>query len=217
MKSYFLLMLSAGIAVQSMAQNKSGAALYLTKSLAGETIRNLRSETSGGNITVTGVAALEARIEVYISRNNNQYRETLTKEEIQKKLDADYDLDVSVKNGTVMAAAKPKRRNMDWKQALSISFALYVPQTVSADLTTSGGNIDLTNLSGDKKFTTSGGNLTLHALSGKSKGLTSGGNVYVTQSKDDIDLTTSGGNVEAVDCTGDLHLTTSGGNLKWIN
>jgi DUF4097 and DUF4098 domain-containing protein YvlB len=154
-------------------------------------------------------------VEVYVGKSNNRNGDKeLTKEEIQTRLDADYDLDVSVQNGTLIAKARPKHNNMNWKRALSISFRIYVPQTVATDLTTSGGNIELANLSGDKRFNTSGGNLRLENLNGKTKGGTSGGNIYLKTSKDDLNLNTSGGNIEATDCTGNLKLVTSGGNLK---
>lgn len=206
-----LLLLTFSVA--SHAQNKPDQEPYLTKTF-NEAVKSVEAETSGGNIAVSG-AASEARVEVYVRSNNNRGGdERLSKEEIKSRLDADYDLDVSVHNGTITAKARPKRRNMDWKKSLSISFRIFVPQTVATDLTTSGGNIDLTNLSGNQKFTTSGGNLRLNGISGKTRGMTSGGNVYVKNSKDDINLTTSGGNIEATDCTGHLNLSTSGGNVK---
>lgn len=214
MKTYLcFLLLFIGLTV--LAQNKAGQEPYLTKSLSGEAVKNVESETSGGNITVSGVNASAARVDVYVNRNDNRKGDgKLTKEEIQKRLDADYELTVAVSNGTVIAKAKPRHKNMDWKRALSISFSIYVPQTVSSDLSTSGGNIELTNLSGDQRFKTSGGNLQLENISGKVKGGTSGGNIALKRSKDDITLSTSGGNIEATDCTGNLNLNTSGGSIK---
>lgn len=199
----------------SMAQTKTDSETYLVKSLANESLKSAEAETSGGNISVTGVAAAEARVEVYVRGNNNRNGDgRLSKEEVQKRLDDYYDLDVSVTNGNLTAKARPRQRNMDWKKSLSISFRIFVPQTISTDLTTSGGNIDLSNLAGNQKFTTSGGNLQLENMSGKSKGSTSGGNIYVSHATDDVSLSTSGGNIEAEDCTGTLHLSTSGGNLN---
>ena len=216
MKVTFLLLLTC-FCLASNAQEK-GQVPYQTTSLKNEAITEVEVETSGGNIAVTGAPASEARIEVYISGNNNRGGNAdLSKEEIKSRLDADYDLDVSVTNGKVTARAKPKRANMNWKAGLSISFVLFTPETVATDLTTSGGNIQLTNLSGAKRFTTSGGNLRIDKVRGKTTGRTSGGNIYINASTEAIDLSTSGGNVEAADCTGDLHLTTSGGSVKLHN
>jgi DUF4097 and DUF4098 domain-containing protein YvlB len=211
---FFLFLLLISITAGATAQSKNNEQLYQTKSLANESVKEVDVETSGGNIAVTGGTA-DPRVEVYVSRNNKRIGDKqLSKEEIQSRLDADYNFDVSVHNGTVTAKAKPKHNNMDWKRALSISFRIYVPQTVATDLATSGGNIELANLAGNQKFSTSGGNLRLENLSGKTKGSTSGGNIYLKKSKDNLDLSTSGGNIEAEDCTGTLNLNTSGGSIK---
>jgi DUF4097 and DUF4098 domain-containing protein YvlB len=154
----------------------------------------------------------EARIEVYVQASNN--RTTLSKEEIQQKLDDDYELTVSVANNKLTAVAEPKDSNMNWKRALSISFKVFVPQQVSTDLKTSGGGIKLANLSGTHNFSTSGGGLNLDGLSGTIRGRTSGGGITVTNTKDDIDLSTSGGGIRADNCSGNLKLTTSGGSIN---
>ena len=97
---------------------------YQTKSLANEAIKNIKVETSGGSIAVSGVASSESRIEVYI-RGNNGRDKNLSKEEIQKRLDEDYNLSIAVSNNKLTAIAKPKHRNMDWKKGLSISFKIF--------------------------------------------------------------------------------------------
>jgi DUF4097 and DUF4098 domain-containing protein YvlB len=186
---------------------------FLTKSLAGESINSVEAKTTGGNIAVTATSQSESRVEVYISPNNWK-NNNLSKEEIQKRLNEDYELSVTVANNQVRAIAKPKDRNMNWKKALNISFHVFVTKNVSSDLTTSGGNIKLSGISGTQDFTTSGGNLDLDNLSGKITGRTSGGNIQLSNSKDDIDLTTSGGNITAENSDGKLRLVTSGGSLS---
>ena len=212
MKHVLVLLLVTSLSFSLAAQDNKTP--FLTKSLTDAAITNVQAETSGGNITVNGVAASEAKIEVYIRPNNGKII-TLSKEEIQKKLDEDYEFTLTTVDHKLTAIAKPKKReNWDWKRALSISFKIFVPQNVSTILTTSGGNIDLAHLSGTQDFTTSGGNLHIDDLTGKIKGVTSGGNIHLKDSKDDITLTTSGGNMEASNCQGKIKLTTSGGNVK---
>jgi DUF4097 and DUF4098 domain-containing protein YvlB len=212
MKKVFVLFACGLQVLTAGAQSSGHTQPFMQKSFARESIRTLEAETSGGNITVYGEAAGEARIEVYI-RSNHGNDDDLTKEEIQKRLDEQYDLNVSLNGNKLEAIAKPKDRNMNWRHGLSISFKAYVPQAVSSTLLTSGGNISLKNLSGTEDFKTSGGNLDIDQVSGKITGRTSGGNVSITDSKEDIDLHTSGGNVEAEHCQGTLTLVTSGGNL----
>lgn len=210
MKQILTLLLASSFATFTQAQEEQP---FLTKSLKDAAIEKVTAETSGGNITVTGNAG-DLKIEVYV-RSNNGRKTNLTKEEIQQKLDADYEFSVAASNHVLTAIAKPKKRNgrWDWNKALSVSFKIYVPRNVATNLTTSGGNLSLTHLSGTQDFRTSGGNLHLEDLAGKVNGATSGGNIHLSDSKDDITLTTSGGNVEARNCDGKIHLTTSGGNV----
>ncbi len=216
MKTYLsLLLLGLGFTVN--AQIKAGQEPYLTKSLASESIKSVEVKTSGGSIAVTGGSNADARVEVYVNQNNNRSGETLTKEEIQQRIASDYELTVTASNGKLIARARPKEKNMDWKRGLNISFRVFVPQKISTDLTTSGGSIDLANISGEQHFTTSGGDLNIDRLSGRTKGITSGGSIHLKNSKDNIDLNTSGGDIEASDCTGDLRLVTSGGSLRLTN
>jgi hypothetical protein len=209
MKKFFLLTLITALSFSVIAQDKTP---YMTKSLSSESVKSTEVQTSGGSISVTGVsAAAETKVEVYISGNNG--KNEISKEEIAQRLEK-YDLNVSVSNNRLTAIAKPKERNMDWKKGLSISFKIYVLKNISTDLTTSGGSISLTNLTGDQRFTTSGGSLHIDNVGGKMDGRTSGGSIDLKNSRDDIDLTTSGGSIKANNCDGKMRLTTSGGSLN---
>ncbi|HVG12306.1 MAG TPA: DUF4097 family beta strand repeat-containing protein [Flavisolibacter sp.] len=215
MKKYLFLSILASCSILVNAQPKEAQEPYLTKTLADGAIKQVEVETSAGSIAVTGGANSEARIEVYVTKNNSRSGDApLSREEIQKRLDSEYDLNISVANGKVSATAKPKERNMDWKRALIISFKLFVPQNITSELETSGGSIHLKNLTGSQNFSTSGGSLHVDGLSGKVKGKTSGGSIHLADSKDDIDLETSGGNITAEASSGNLQLSTSGGSLE---
>ena len=185
---------------------------YMQKSFPRESVHEVRAETSGGNISVSGETSGEARIEVYIKPSNGRDRD-MSKEEIEKKLHDQFDLIVEVEGGVLKAVAKHKEHFMNWNNSLSISFVIHAPQNSSSALRTSGGNIDIKGLSGTEDFRTSGGNLNVEQLGGKITGRTSGGNVTIINSKDNIDLQTSGGNMHAERCEGTIRLQTSGGNV----
>ncbi|MBS1596930.1 MAG: DUF4097 family beta strand repeat protein [Bacteroidetes bacterium] len=209
MKKNLILSLLVFAALATRAQSGTP---YMTKSFAGESVKEVEAKTQGGSISVAGNAG-ETRVEVYVSPNNGR-EFSVSKDEIQKRLSEDYDLSVTVSGGKISAIAKTKEKNMNWKRALSISFKIFVPQNVSTDLSTSGGSINLSNLSGTQYFRTSGGSLTVERVSGKINGGTSGGSIDVSDSKDDIDLHTSGGSIVAENCTGKIKLNTSGGSLR---
>ena len=156
MKKFFFVFALACYSLGINAQNNSDKEPFLTKPLQKETIKNVQVTTSGGSISVSGVNSSEARIEVYVQQNNSRLN-TLSKEEIQKRLDEDYEMNIDVSNNKLTAIAKQKDRMMDWKRALNISFKVFVPGNVSTDLSTSGGSISLIKLSGNQDFSTSGG------------------------------------------------------------
>src|SRR6478736_8309448 len=92
---------------------------FMTKSLAGQTIKNIEVQTSGGSIEVIGATAGNNRVDVFVRPNNSNDNATFSKEEIQKRLDEYYDLSVKVENNKITAIAKQKKNNMDWKKSVS--------------------------------------------------------------------------------------------------
>ncbi len=210
-----LLLLFVLVSAAVQAQSNRSEDLFLTKALSAESIRDIYARTSGGGITVSGVASADARIEVYIS--SSRKGPSLSKEEIRNRLDENYNFSVSVENNKLTAIAEAKNGSMNWKRALNISFKIFSPEKVSVDLKTSGGGISLSNLSGTLDFFTSGGGLDLDKLSGKIHGRTSGGGITVTNSSDNIDLSTSGGGIRAENCKGTIELITSGGPIDLNN
>src|SRR5689334_22588072 len=107
MKQISTLFILLTITVAVCAQPGTNKEPYLTRSLSKEAIKEAVIKTSGGSIAVTGVAASEARIEVYV-QSNNGILGSLSKEEIQKRLNEDYELDISVSNNQLTAIAKTK-------------------------------------------------------------------------------------------------------------
>src|SRR3954467_10460830 len=225
MKKSALLFILALSMLIIKAQSNDGKDPFMTKSFSGQTVNKAELQTSGGNINVAGGNGGNYRLEVYVKPNNTRNGSSVSKEELQKRLDENYDLTVSVqknklteianpKKNKVNAIAKPKKNNMDWRKSVSVSFKLFVQQNITTDLSTSGGNITLSNLSGNQEFRTSGGNLDIENLAGRIRGRTSGGNIDLTNVGEDIDLSTSGGNITAEKCNGKMKLATSGGSLR---
>ncbi len=197
------------IVLAASAQQKEP---FMTKSLAGAGIKAVEVSTSGGSISVQHVAGEQPRVEVYIQGNNNK---SLSKEEIQQRLNDDYELSVTVAGGKVNAYAKRRKNGSDWNNGLSISFRLFTDEKVDSKLTTSGGSISLKQLNGKHEFTTSGGSIHVDGMKGNLDGSTSGGSISLTNSNATADLTTSGGSIEANNNKGKLSLTTSGGSLHF--
>ena len=211
MKTYLLLILIACQSCAAFGQDWNKTP-YETKSLASDGIKEVFVKTSGGSIMVSGASGEAARVEIFVRGNNGS---ELSKDEIKKRLDADYELQVSVNDHELHAIAKRRHDEggWDWKRQLSISFKIYVPKQVGTHLSTSGGSIHLDNLSGNEEFSTSGGSLHVDHLTGEIKGETSGGSIEVFNSGSNIQLETSGGSIHAGNCQGKIKLETSGGSL----
>ena len=213
MKSSFLFLMIICCSIAAKAQSDKQP--YLVKSLTGESINSAKINASGGSISVMGVNASEARLEVFVIANNN---ENLSKDELKERLDEYYTMDISVDNNKLIASVKQKNRiNMNWKKSVNVSFKAYLPVNVTTDLETSGGSISLSNLNGEQTFTTSGGSISVDNVKGKMKGRGSGGSIHINNSSNDIDLVTSGGSIDAKECTGNMRLKTSGGSLTLNN
>lgn len=216
MKKYLILLVIFVTSFATNGQKKSSKEPYLVKTFSSETINSVVSKTIGGNMSVTAANLSETRVEVFVWQNGHK-KNLIPTDELNVEIANDYDLVISSEDGKLIATATPKKRITKWKKTLSFSFRIYVPENVSTKLETSGGNIELTGLSGDQAFTTSGGNLELNNLIGKVKGRTSGGNISFRNCKKALDLTTSGGNISAQNSTGAINITTSGGSLYMDN
>lgn len=95
-----------------------------------------------------------------------------------------------------------------------VRFAIEVPRNYPADLRTSGGNLDVRDLSASVHGKTSGGGISLQNVTGAVAVHTSGGSIKAERLEGSVDLTTSGGGIEVADSTGDLDLHTSGGGIR---
>jgi hypothetical protein len=214
MKTYLTLFIVACQSVVALAQDNDNKTPYMTKSLSGDAINNVVVNTSAGGIEVSGRSGEAPRVEVYIKGNNGR---DLSREEIKKRLDEDYDLSVTVSGHEIRAIAKNKHHFDNGRNQISISFKVFVSQNSSTDLKTSGGGIRLDHLKGNENFTTSGGGLQIDYLTGVIHGHTSGGGIEVSNSNEDLDLQTSGGGIDAKNCNGKIRLNTSGGGIRLEN
>ena len=211
MKNIAFAFILAASCLALQAQNSESDYLYTTKSFKDASPKKIFAGTSHGNITVSDVPASQTRVEVYVRPNNSN--QALNKQEIQKKLDEYYTLEISLAGDVLKASVHQKKDILFNESGLSISFVIYTPKTASSILKTSHGNIDLTGLEGSQDVETSHGDITISKIKGKLVGETSHGNVSVTDCNDDIDASTSHGDITVRNCAGTIKLITSHGNI----
>ena len=209
---FFLTLLGVTtFSLTTLAQ--SSDAPYQTKTFSGN-IKAVRAETSGGSLTVEGGTDANAKVEMYVRANN--WNDRLDKAEIEDRL-KDYDITIAQEGSTIVATAKHRGINTNWKKSLSIGFKFYTPRNIATDLRTSGGSINLTTLNGTQRFRTSGGSLDMRDVEGDINGQTSGGSINLDHCRKNIDLQTSGGSIEAKASSGTMRLHTSGGSIRLVN
>jgi hypothetical protein len=178
-------------------------------------IQTVEVQTSNGSITVTGDAGSrsQATVEVRVS-GNNRLSETLVKQ----LLEENYDIDIRVQNGKLIATAKTKSNIRNSRQEnLNISFDINIPSSVHSDLKTSNGSIDINNLSGNTVGRTSNGRINLENSQGIINLTTSNGRISAKYSQGEITLRTSNGTVSLDDLFGVIVVRTSNARITANN
>lgn len=100
-----------------------------------------------------------------------------------------------------------------WNNDFEVRFVVNVPAQYNVDLTTSGGDIAVSDLAGRATVRTSGGDVTLGRIDGIVDAHTSGGDVSMAGSRAPATLSTSGGDIKVGDASGSLTAKTSGGSI----
>jgi len=127
------------------------------------------------------------------------------------------DLSSSQSGDTIrMKGGKRVSFNFTWRKRVSGTAEITIPKRFNVDARTSGGDIDLGDLSGELVLNTSGGDITIGDANGKNASLrTSGGDIDTDNViYDKIKIETSGGDIDLNDVKGDdVEVRTSGGDI----
>ena len=89
-----------------------------------------------------------------------------------------------------------------------------IPALFSVDLHTSGGHIDVQEVTGQVEASTSGGDIELNQISGEIEAETSGGSIKAREILGDLAAKTSGGSIHLSEVTGTVEVETSGGSIR---
>jgi len=89
-----------------------------------------------------------------------------------------------------------------------------IPELFSVDLRTSGGDVDVAEVTGEVKVETSGGGIELHQIVGEIEVETSGGSIKGREIRGDLAAETSGGSIHLSEVEGDVEVETSGGPIR---
>lgn len=96
---------------------------------------------------------------------------------------------------------------------ITFSYKIYVPEQISSQLKTSGGDISISGIRGSQILKTAGGNISINDVGGEIKAYTSGGNIEILFSKGTIFAHTAGGNIIVEKSSGEIRFKTTGGRI----
>ncbi len=86
--------------------------------------------------------------------------------------------------------------------------------TGTVDMSTSGGDIKVGDIKGNVELNTSGGDITLRKVDGEANVKTSGGDIRAESVGKKLEARTSGGDIEIGDVGGEANVSTAGGDVK---
>lgn len=182
---------------------------YLTKEFTLNGSGNLKVETSGSSVAVTGTSGNQVIVDMFVKYDGRQIE--MENEEVEREL-ANYNLDISQSGNTI--AVIIKKRNNNGRNKLNLSFKIQVPEEMSSKIQTSGGSISVDGISGEQEISTSGGSIQVVNSSGYVKTRSSGGSFRVENFEGNVEVESSGGSIKITHLTGDLNVNTSGGSVN---
>lgn len=204
------------------------------------TTLHLEARTISKTFDVSGIGTLDlktdaGRLEID-THNRNQ---VLVEVYIDGKNSDDFNLEHKTSGNDVIITGKvDKHDGWGWSRNLKVEYKVTVPTRYNLDVHTSGGSIEIEditgdveahtsggsitvgNITGDVVIKTSGGSITTDAIIGELNAHTSGGSIRVTIAKQinkDAELSTSGGSITAFllqDIQLDIDASTSGGRIN---
>ncbi len=88
------------------------------------------------------------------------------------------------------------------------------PSDFKVDIETSGGDIEIFSVNGNKRVETSGGDIKIFKTKGELKAETSGGDILIENHYGNVSASTSGGDITAKSVSGNVEVSTSGGDIR---
>ena len=118
-------------------------------------------------------------------------------------------------SGVIVTAEKKGRLNLfNWANNVKLRFEVKLPSNYNANISSSGGDITLSNLNGEVSLHSSGGDILTNNTQSSLNATTSGGDIKCENNIGPMKLQTSGGDVTCLGFKGNLTASTSGGDIS---
>jgi DUF4097 and DUF4098 domain-containing protein YvlB len=180
---------------------------YMTKEFEISGSGLLKIFTVAGNIEIVpSSSANKVKVELYLDRGFAFWSNT-------KNLD-NFRITMLQRGNEIVASVERKKQETSFfSDQMTFSFRVYVPESMSTELKTLGGNIKLQKVHGNQSIKTSGGNITLADIKGHLQAYTAGGNINISNTSGTIYAITDGGNISLDRNSGEIRLKTNGGRI----
>jgi DUF4097 and DUF4098 domain-containing protein YvlB len=204
MKPYLALLLASCLTVSAETKEQ------INKSFSVKPGGKLVMDVDFGSIDINTNATGDVTVDVVrkVSRRNKADEEQFLSE---------HPVVMTQDGNTVTITSKGKSTSMRWwfgSQRAEGKYTITVPAQFNAQLKTSGGSVEINDLTGDVKAGTSGGGFKFTRLHGALDGGTSGGSIRVADCEGAIKVNTSGGGIDVTGGSGTLDGSTSGGSVN---
>jgi len=209
---FAMLLLFIGVSCSNASSFQFEGDPYLSQNFTIDGPGDLKVETSGASVSVSGTSGNTVIIDMYVKYKGKEIdRENADIEELLEE----YDLDFSQNGNTISLTAK-KSGGWGWNsdKSLNLSFKISVPHNMSTNINSSGGSISLTEISGNHEINTSGGSIKVAQSDGKLTTRSSGGSFRLEEFRGNVSAQSSGGSIKISKVTGDISIGSSGGSVS---
>jgi len=173
----------------------------------------LNAVSSGGGVIVETHDQPQVVIQAFVRKNGNLLAPS--DPTVKEVLEA-FNLDFSKKGSVITANVERKLRTNFWNN-VGISLTIIVPKEMSCNVSSSGGGLNISGVTGTHHFSSSGGGVHLENVTGITEAKSSGGGVHATRQNGDISLSSSGGGVTLEEANGSVSAHSSGGGVDLKN
>lgn len=207
-----MLLLFLGVSCTNASSFQFEGDPYLSHNFTINGPGDLKVETSGASVSVSGTSGNSVVIDMYVKYKG---KEIDTENADIEELLEEYDLDFSQNGNTISLTAK-KSGGWGWNSdnSLNLAFKVSVPHTMSTNINSSGGSISLTEITGEQEINTSGGSINVSKSDGKLLISSSGGSFRLEEFRGNVSVKTSGGSVKISQVEGDISIGSSGGSVS---
>lgn len=160
----------------------------------------LKTEAASGDVKVTGWDKSEVHVKIYAN----------------EKAEEEIEFIVEQNSEGVFVKAKKEGGWGNWfsSKNIRIRIEVMVPKNFDLNVSTAGGDVYHSSVSGKLKLSTAGGDIKVSSGSGELRASTAGGDIKVNTFMGNCKLSTAGGDIISEKIKGAVDASTAGGDIK---